>query len=112
MDKLSNRFAHFLKNRGLNPGDTVGVNLPTIYLELLKKPKFRSLDFSGVQWFISGAAPFPPEYIKEFEEVVGEGKLVEVLGMTETSPVHMGLPRYGMKKPGSVGIPFPDTEVK
>jgi long-chain acyl-CoA synthetase len=88
------------------------VNVPTIYLELLKKPKFRSLDFSGVEWFISGAAPFPPEYIKEFEEVVGKDKLVEVLGMTETSPVHMGLPRYGMKKAGSVGIPLPDTEVK
>jgi long-chain acyl-CoA synthetase len=88
------------------------VNVPTIYLELLKKPKFKSLDFSGVEWFISGAAPFPPEYIKAFEEVVGQGKLVEVLGMTETSPVHMGLPHYGMKKPGSVGIPFPDTEVK
>lgn len=88
------------------------VNVPTIYLELLKKPKFRSLDFSGVKWFISGAAPFPPEYIKDFEKVVGKGKLIEVLGMTETSPVHMGLPRYGKKKPGSVGIPFPDTEVK
>jgi acyl-CoA synthetase (AMP-forming)/AMP-acid ligase II len=88
------------------------VNVPTIYLELLKKPKFRALDFSGVEWFISGAAPFPPEYIKEFEDVVGKGKLIEVLGMTETSPVHMGLPLYGMKKPGSVGIPFPDTDVK
>jgi long-chain acyl-CoA synthetase len=88
------------------------VNVPTIYLELLKQPKFRSLDFSGVEWFISGAAPFPAEYIREFEAVVGEGKLVEVLGMTETSPVHMSLPRYGTKKPGSVGIPFPDTEVK
>jgi len=88
------------------------VNVPTIYLELLKNPKFRKLDFSGIEWFISGAAPFPPEYIKEFEEVVGKDKLLEVLGMTETSPVHMGLPRYGTKKPGSVGIPFPDTEVK
>jgi len=88
------------------------VNVPTIYLELLKKPKFRALDFSGVEWFISGAAPFPPEYIREFEEVVGKNKLVEVLGMTETSPVHMSLPRYGQKKPGSVGLPFPDTEVK
>jgi long-chain acyl-CoA synthetase len=88
------------------------VNVPTIYLELLKQPAFRSLDFSGVEWFISGAAPFPAEYIREFEAVVGEGKLVEVLGMTETSPVHMSLPRYGMKKAGSVGIPFPDTEVR
>jgi long-chain acyl-CoA synthetase len=88
------------------------VNVPTIYLELLKKPEFRALDFSGVDWFVSGAAPFPPEYIKEFEEVVGKDKLVEVLGMTETSPVHMSLPRYGKKKAGSVGLPFPDTEVR
>jgi long-chain acyl-CoA synthetase len=88
------------------------VNVPTTYLELLKKPKFRALDFTGVEWFISGAAPFPPEYIREFEDVVGKDKLIEVLGMTETSPVHMGLPRYGKKKPGSVGIPFPDTAVK
>ncbi len=88
------------------------VNVPTIYLELLKRPKFQSLDFSGVEWFLSGAAPFPPEYIRQFESVVGKGKLIEVLGMTETSPVHTSLPRYGQKKPGSVGIPYPDTEVK
>ncbi len=88
------------------------VNVPTIFLELLKKPKFRSLNFSNLQWALSGAAPFPPEYIREFETVVGGSKLVEVLGMTETSPVHMGLPRYGLKKPGSVGIPLPDTDVK
>ncbi len=33
------------------------VNVPTIFLELLKKAKFQSLDFSGVKWFLSGAAP-------------------------------------------------------
>lgn len=88
------------------------VNVPTLFLELLKKTEFRSLGFESVDFFISGAAPFPPEYIKAFEKVVGRGKLIEVLGMTETSPVHMALPRYGVKKPGSVGIPFPDTEIK
>jgi acyl-CoA synthetase (AMP-forming)/AMP-acid ligase II len=35
------------------------INVPTLFLELLKKPKFVSLDFSTVRWFISGAAPFP-----------------------------------------------------
>lgn len=88
------------------------VNVPTIFLELLKRPAFRALDFSGVDWFVSGAAPFPPEYIGEFEEVVGKGKLVEVVGMTETSPILTSLPRYGKKKAGSVGIPYPDTEVR
>jgi acyl-CoA synthetase (AMP-forming)/AMP-acid ligase II len=88
------------------------VNVPTLFLELLKKPQFVSLDFSTVRWFISGAAPFPSDHIKKFEAVVGEGKLIEVLGMTETSPVTTALPLYGKKKIGSVGIPFPDTEVK
>ncbi len=88
------------------------VNVPTIFLELLKRPGFRALDFSGVDWFVSGAAPFPPEYINEFEQVVGKGKLVEVVGMTETTPILMSLPRFGKKKAGSVGIPYPDTDVK
>jgi long-chain acyl-CoA synthetase len=87
-------------------------NVPTVFLELLKKPGFRELDFSGVKWFLTGAMPFPVEHIKEFERVVGEGKLLEVFGMTETSPITTSQPRYGLKKPGSVGIPYPDTEVK
>jgi acyl-CoA synthetase (AMP-forming)/AMP-acid ligase II len=87
-------------------------NVPTVYLELLKKPAFRELDFSGVKWFLSGAMPFPAEYLKEFDRVVGEGKLLEVFGMTETNPITTSQPRYGLKKPGSVGIPYPDTEVK
>ena len=33
-------------------------------------------------------------------------------GLTETSPIITALPRYGTKKPGSAGIPFPDTEIK
>ena len=88
------------------------INVPTIFLELLKKPKFRSIDFSTVRWFISGAAPFPAEHLRKFEATVGEGKLIEVLGMTETSPITTALPLYGKKKAGSVGLPFPDTDVK
>jgi acyl-CoA synthetase (AMP-forming)/AMP-acid ligase II len=87
-------------------------NVPTVFLELMKRPAFRELDFSGVKWFLAGAMPFPVEYIKEFERVVGEGKLIEVFGMTETTPITTSQPRYGLKKTGSVGIPYPDTEVK
>jgi long-chain acyl-CoA synthetase len=32
--------------------------------------------------------------------------------MTETNPITTSQPRYGLKKFGSVGIPYPDTEVK
>ncbi len=88
------------------------INVPTIFLELLKRPEFRALDFSGVRYCISGAAPFPPELIPEMESVIGKNKFIELYGMTETSPVTICNPRYGLKKPGSVGIPYPDTEVK
>jgi acyl-CoA synthetase (AMP-forming)/AMP-acid ligase II len=91
--------------------DIIG-NVPTIYLELMKQPGFKSYDFSKVLYFASGAAPFPPEYIKDFEKIVGANKLVEVYGLTETSPIVTANPRYGKKIPGAVGIPFPDTEIK
>jgi len=87
-------------------------NVPTVYLELMKQPGFRDYDFSDVQYFASGAAPFPPEYIKDFEKIVGENKLVEVYGLTETSPIITANPRYGKKKPGAVGIPLPDTLIR
>ncbi len=91
--------------------DIIG-NVPTIYLELMKQPGFKSYDFSKVLYFASGAAPFPPEYIKDFEKIVGANKLVEVYGLTETSPIVTANPRYGKKIPGAVGVPFPDTEIK
>jgi long-chain acyl-CoA synthetase len=87
-------------------------NVPTIFLELIKQPDFKAYDFSDVQFFVSGAAPFPPEYIKDFEKIVGESKLIEVYGMTETSPLITANPRFGKKIAGAVGIPFPDTEIK
>jgi len=91
---------------------TVLTAVPTIYLELMKKPEFRALDFSGIWGCIAGAAPFPVEYLKEFEDIVGKDKFSEVYGMTETCPLIAANPRYGKRKFGSVGLPVGDTEVK
>ncbi|MCX6001469.1 MAG: AMP-binding protein, partial [Chloroflexi bacterium] len=43
---------------------TVLVNVPTIYIELSRQPAFKEIDFSNLEWCLSGAAPFPPENIK------------------------------------------------
>ena len=91
---------------------TALVNVTTIFLELMKVPEFKTLDVSCLRWCMSAAQPFPPEKIREFEAIVGEGKLIELYGMTETSPVTCCLPRYGKKKPGSIGMPLPDTTFK
>ena len=88
------------------------VNVPTVFFELMKQPEFKSLDLSNLLWCISAAAPFPAESIPELESVIGESKFIELYGMTECSPVTTCNPRYGAKKAGSVGLPYPDTEFK
>ena len=88
-------------------------NVPTLYMMLLKDRKFkRKLDFSSLLGCISGAAPFPTEQIKLFEEIIGKGKVIEGYGMTEASPGVTMAPLFGVKKIGYVGVPFPNTEVK
>jgi acyl-CoA synthetase (AMP-forming)/AMP-acid ligase II len=91
---------------------TVLVNVPSLYLMLLEEPAFRRLDFTRVKFCISGAAPFPVEGIRELERVVGENKLIEVYGMTETSPIITMNPYRGTKKIGTVGIPVQGTRVR
>nr|MDO8079244.1 long-chain fatty acid--CoA ligase [Candidatus Freyarchaeota archaeon] len=90
---------------------TVLCNVPTIYLMLLRHPKFQQSDIRKARMFISGAAPFPPEIINEYNSKT-EGVVLEVWGMTEASPVVTANPAEGLKKVGSVGIPLPDTIVK
>jgi len=88
------------------------VNVPTVFFELMKTPEFKQLDLSNLKWCLSAAAPFPPENIEELEGVIGKSKFIELYGMTETSPVTCCNPRYGEKKPASIGMPISDTEFK
>lgn len=107
------RDSHFLIECIKTYKPTFVVNVPTVYFELLKQPAFRKLDMKGhLKWFLSAAAPFPAEYIKDLESLIGEGNFIELYGMTEMSPVMICNPRYGAKKPGSIGMPLSDTLVK
>ncbi|HOO90823.1 MAG TPA: AMP-binding protein [Syntrophales bacterium] len=91
---------------------TIIVNVPTVFFELIKRPELKELDLSNLKWCLSAAAPFPAEYISELESVIGENNFIELYGMTETSPVSCCNPRYGKKKPTSIGMPLSDTEFK
>jgi long-chain acyl-CoA synthetase len=87
-------------------------NVPSLYQMLMANPKFKELDHSGLGTCISAAAPFPVESQQEFESIIGEGKLLELYGMTETSPVSTMNPSKGKKKLGSVGMPFLNVDCK
>jgi long-chain acyl-CoA synthetase len=88
------------------------VNVPSLFLMLIDNPKFKTLDFSNLDTCISAAAPFPEEAQKKLEDIVGKGKLLEVYGMTETSPLTTMNPYKGKKKLGSIGLPLLNTDIR
>jgi long-chain acyl-CoA synthetase len=91
---------------------TMLANVPTLYQMLLAEPMFKQLDFSRCKVCISGAAPFSEGSIRELESIVGKGKVLEVYGMTETSPLLTMNPYQGKKKIGTVGIPIQGVSIK
>ena len=64
-----------------------------------------------MRYGISGAMSLPPAVVQRWEEVSG-GLLVEGYGMTETSPITLGNPVSDARRPGTVGVPFPSTEIR
>jgi long-chain acyl-CoA synthetase len=87
-------------------------NVPSLYQMLMADPKFKELDHTHLGTCISAAAPFPKESQAELEKIIGEGKLLELYGMTETSPVSTMNPSKGKKKLGTVGMPFMNVDCK
>jgi len=60
---------------------------------------------------VSGSAPLPGETLKRFDRKF-RFPLLEGYGLSEASPVVSFNPIRGVHKPGSVGLPLPDIEVK
>ncbi len=91
-------------------------SVPTLFLMLQNNPKSKQIpmsDLDNITLYISGAAPFPAEAVRDFEkDFHSENKFVEVYGMTETAVLATVNPTYGKKKIGKVGLPLPDTDFK
>ncbi len=85
--------------------------VPTIFVGLLNEPEFRKLDLTFIQGFFSGAAPLAPDTIRDLKDLTG-GTMAEVYGLSETAPVATVTPWGGVMKPGTVGVPVPDTDIK
>jgi long-chain acyl-CoA synthetase len=85
--------------------------VPAIFVGLLNTPEFREMDTSFIKGFFSGAAPLAIDTIKDLEDLTG-ATILEVYGMTETSPIATATPWGGEIRPGTVGVPMPDTDIK
>ncbi|TAK28681.1 MAG: long-chain fatty acid--CoA ligase [Chloroflexota bacterium] len=85
--------------------------VPTMYVAINGHPQVRRYDLRSIRYCISGAAPLPVEVQTRFEELTG-GRLVEGYGLTEAAPVTHCNPMDGLRKPGSIGVPFPDVQAR
>ena len=85
--------------------------VPPIYDQLARSAEHGEIDLKSVRFAISGAMSLPVETVARWEEATG-GLLVEGYGMTETSPVALGNPIGPSRRPGTVGVPFPSTEIR
>ena len=90
---------------------TIFPAVPTMYAMLLQVEDLKGMDFSSWRLAISGGAAMPLEIMKRFEEkfpvLIYEGD-----GPTECSPVTSTNPIGGRRKPGAIGLPVPEVEMK
>jgi long-chain acyl-CoA synthetase len=85
--------------------------VPTIFVSLLSHPRVTEYGLQLVRNCNSGGAPCPVEVIEEFERRTGR-TLNEGYGLSETSPVTHATPQLARRKPGTIGLPLPDTDIK
>jgi long-chain acyl-CoA synthetase len=92
-------------------GVTHFYGVPTMFGALLHHPERERFDTSALRTCITGGASMPVEVLRGFEEAF-ECEVLEGYGLSETSPVassnHPGRPR----KPGSIGTPIAEVEMK
>lgn len=85
------------------------IGVPTAFSALMQRPV--DGDISSVKQVFCGSAPLPVELFKRFESAAGV-EVIEGYGLTEATCLVSCNPIGGVKKIGSVGIPFPYTDVK
>ena len=90
---------------------TILPGVPTIYIGLLANPDFGKLDLSFIKGFFSGAAPLASDTIRDLKDCTG-AMMCEAYGLTETAPFVTVNPWGGTVKPGTVGVPLPDTDIR
>jgi long-chain acyl-CoA synthetase len=85
--------------------------VPTIFVSLLNHPRLREFNLDRVCTFNSGSAPIAMEVIERFERMVNV-PLNQGYGLSEASPVTHSTPHVAKRKPASIGLPMPDTDMK
>jgi len=85
--------------------------VPTLITVLINHPKATELNLGKKLGLLnSGAAPMPVELIQQVRDMgifFSEG-----YGLSESTSLGISNPVLGLKKVGSIGVPFPDNDVR
>jgi long-chain acyl-CoA synthetase len=104
IDEMMNLLANFKEI-------TFFPTVPTLINALVNHPKAAELDLAKkLKLLNSGAAPIPVELIEQIRDMgifFSEG-----YGLTESTSLGISNPILGLKKVGSIGIPFIDNDVR
>jgi long-chain acyl-CoA synthetase len=93
----------------IKPRPLLGVS--TIFVALLNNEQFRQLDLSFVEAYLTGGSPMTVETIRQLKEL-RDVPVINIYGLTEICPMGTATPWGGEEKPSTVGIPFPNTDLK
>jgi long-chain acyl-CoA synthetase len=85
--------------------------VPPLYRRIVEEAERTGVSIKGITYSLSGAMPLTAELIDRWEAATG-GLLVEGYGLTETAPVVVGNPMSTQRRAGSIGVPFPDVDVR
>lgn len=85
--------------------------VPAMYNAINNYPDLHKYNMHSIKACISGAAGLPVEVQQNFQNITG-ARLVEGYGLSEASPVTHANPVFGENRIGTIGLPWPDTDVK
>jgi malonyl-CoA/methylmalonyl-CoA synthetase len=89
---------------------TVFMAVPSMYNKLIDYLGGRKPDFAHMRLWTSGSAPLLPGDFERVHATTGKPP-VEREGMSETG-MNFSNPLRGRRKPGSIGLPLPELEVR
>jgi long-chain acyl-CoA synthetase len=92
-------------------GGMIMPGVAILFNKINNHPKIKDYDLSRMRMAVSGASALPLEVQNKFEELTG-AIIIEGYGLSEASPVVNGNPIEGVRKLGTIGLPFPDTEIR
>ena len=92
---------------------TLFPGVPALYNAINNHPKVKtgSIDLSSLLLCMSGSAPLPLATKNEFERLSG-GSVREGFGMSEAPTATHVNPIYKENRPGSIGLPLPEMDMR